>query len=226
MSRIDSDPARNARIIARPTPRRRPISVALAAPATRPILPTDSVGDCYRRCQQADEEAANPRAQYLRRRAGDLEARVFLREPVTVHQLWQQCQVGDIEEDTEGAGYEGNHEQLPHRQHTEQVGERNQREHCRPAQVRRHEDRTLWQAVDPRPGGQSEKEERQKLDSPEHCHLECAGVQDEDRHERQREDRDPGAELADALGDPQLAEVILAEQAAIAGESGDHGRRA
>ena len=66
------------------------------------------------------------------------------------------------------------------------------------------EDRAAPEAVDPGARRQAEQDERQELDRPEQRDLERGRIQQDDRHERDREQADLRPELADRLGRPEL----------------------
>jgi hypothetical protein len=73
--------------------------------------------------------------------------------------------------------------------------------------------RRRWKAVHPDPRRQREEQERQEFEGAENADLEWTCPEDEDRHERQGEECDLGADLADRLGEPEPPEVGLAEEA-------------
>jgi hypothetical protein len=70
-------------------------------------------------------------------------------------------------------------------------------------------------AVDPRPGGQRQDEERGEHGRAEEAHLEGTRVEDHDRGEGQGERRHLRAELGDRLPEPEPTElrVVHAETA-------------
>ena len=114
-------------------------------------------------------------------RAADLQARVALRQSVAWHELRQERLVADIEEDRQRPGREADHVELPHRQGVGQVGDRDESEHQRPAEIGDDQDGAALETVDPHACRQREQQERQEVDRAQDPDLERPRVEDEDR---------------------------------------------
>ncbi len=170
--------------------------------------------DGGRRGQPIDEQPRDSRTAHLRTGAADLELRVSVHELPTLDERRQVRLVGDVEEDGRDPDEEADAVQLGERQRVEGVGDRDGNEEQSACEVAEHEDRPAAQPVDPDAGGKADEQEGQELDDAQRGHLECRCVQHVDCHERQGQQADLRAELADRLGGPELEEVRVPPEAA------------
>jgi hypothetical protein len=168
--------------------------------------------DRNRRLQHGDQRAADAGPGDLRRRPARLQLRVALVDLVAVDERWQVGLVRDVEEHRHHAHDEADHVQLPDGQHAEQECDGDRQERGRTAQVREDQDRAPAQAIDPSSGGQADQHEWQELDRAEQRELERLDLEHDRRDERDREERDLGAELTDRLGCPQVSEVAVTDE--------------
>ena len=81
------------------------------------------------------------------------------------------------------------------------------------------------QAIHPRPGGQADEQPGQPRGRGQHADDEGAGVQHDDRDQRNPDQRHGVAELADGLADPQHPEAALPQQPAEPAPVGRPARR-
>ena len=91
--------------------------------------------------------------------------------------------------------------------------ERHERDHAGTDEVGDdHQAAPPRDAIQPDAGRQREQEVRQEPDRREQAHLRRVGVENEDGDDRQREERDLVAEDGDRLPEPEVPEVVLAQQ--------------
>ena len=179
----------------------------------------------YGRRDRGDEHAGDSRPCERRGRAADLELRVAVHELFPGDERRQVRLVRDVEEHGQRADGEADDVELPDRQRVKGVEERDRRERQPAADVRDDEDRAAPQAVDPDARRQREEQERQELGHSDGRHLERAGIEDEDRGERDRELRDLRSDQADRLGGPELQEVRVPPEPAVRPEATHAARR-
>jgi hypothetical protein len=167
----------------------------------------------HRRRDQVDQHAGQAGSGDLRAGPADLQLGVALEQLVGLHQRRQVGLVGDVEEDGEHAGDEADRVQLADGEGVELVGDRDRQQRGRAPQVAGDQHRPAAQPVHPDARRQADEHEGGELDGAEQADLERRGVEDGDRHQRQRQQGHLAAELADGLGGPQLHEVAVAPQA-------------
>ena len=131
--------------------------------------------------------SAEPRPADLRGGAADLELRVAVDDLVALDERREVRLVRDVEEDRADADEEPDDVELAEREDVGDVRDRDRREERGASEVAGDEDRASPEPVDPDAGRQREEQEREELDGSERGDLERAGVEDEDRDERQRE---------------------------------------
>jgi hypothetical protein len=148
-----------------------------------------------------------------------LQLAVAVDELVAVDQRGQVALVGDVEEDRRRPGHGGDDEQLAQAQHVHQVAGRQGGQDDGPDQVGGDQDPLAAPPVVPGAGRQPDEQEGGGLQGGEHAHLQRRRVQHRDRHDRQRQEGDLGAHLADRLRRPQLPEVVVAQKAAVGGHA-------
>ena len=167
----------------------------------------------YGAVKTSHEHAAEARAADLRRRAADLELRVPLDDLVAVDERREVRHVRDVEEDLEDPDEEADDEELPERQDVCDVrdGDRRGESAARPKSPTIRIGRRGRRSTQT-PAGSVKRMNGRNSTVVERGDLEGAGVEDEDRNERQREPADLRAELADRLGRPQLQEVAVAPE--------------
>src|SRR5438874_7509452 len=98
--------------------------------------------------------------------------------------------VRDIEEHGQNAGNERDDEKLPHVERAERIGDRNRRERNCASCVPEDEERATPETIDPYSCGQREDEEGKLFEDRQSSDRERARVEDLDRGDRQREERD------------------------------------
>ena len=145
------------------------------------------VEDVVVRRGDAHEVARDSGPRDLCRGLADLELRVALDEPIALDDRRQVALVRDVEEDRQRAGHEADDVELPDREHAQGVSERDRRQGDGAAEVADDENRAAAETIDPRSGGQGEEDEREELDRPEQREPEGLHVEDQGRHERDRQ---------------------------------------
>lgn len=86
-----------------------------------------------------DQDTAEARTGDLSKGLRSGELGVALDQVLSTHQYRQKGLVGDVEEDREDRGHQGDDVQLQEGEHSQQVGERYRRQDHRPEQVRPHQ---------------------------------------------------------------------------------------
>jgi hypothetical protein len=130
------------------------------------------------------QEAGEAGADELGERAAQGELAVRLQDAIGPHEERQVGLIGDDEEDRHHAGKRGDPIELTHGQ-LPNVGRGGDRgEQGGAAEVGGDEDRAATQAIDPQAGGETEDEHRQPAEGVEEPHAHGAGVQHEERGER------------------------------------------
>jgi hypothetical protein len=141
-----------------------------------------------------------------------LQLRIALDQLVALHERRQVRLVRDVEEDGQHADDEGDGEELQDVERAERVRDRDRSEGERASHVADDQDRPSREPVDPDTGREGEQQERQLLEDGQRRDGEGARMEDVDRRQRQREQRELRAELADRLPGPELEEVPVAPE--------------
>ena len=170
-------------------------------------------GDRERRADELDEEAGDGRPGDRRGRARELELRVALDQLVALDDARQVRLVGDVEEDLERARQEGDDVDLDEREPAAEEGDRDGCQEHRARDVGADEDRPPPHPIDPHARRQREEDPGQEADDAQDAELEGLGAEDQRGQQRNAEQRDLVAELADRLAGPELHEVALPPQA-------------
>jgi hypothetical protein len=136
-----------------------------------------------RRGHELDEQPAQRRPGDHRRGVAGRERAVRLDEPPARHHRRQVGGRGQVGDDVQRAGQEGDRVQLSDRQGAERGRGRDARQHERAAEVGQHERRPPGQAVDQDADEQAEQEEGKGRHRLEHAHLDRTGAE----HEHGRE---------------------------------------
>ena len=172
--------------------------------------------DAPGRGERLGEEAADPGA-------GDLHGRLGAEQPrerrlllLARGDLAHQRRVGGAEEDGAHAVAEGRDREVGEREDVEEPGDRHAGEGHRGDQVAHDHDAASGQLVHPGAGGQPDEQPRHPGGSRERPHPARPGVEADDGEEREQDRGGGVAEDADALAEPEQAEVPVAGQ----GEAG------
>jgi hypothetical protein len=168
-------------------------------------------GGAYRR----DQAAAETRPGELGERLGGAQLAVAVHQVLLPQQDRQVALVGDVEEHRGHAGRHRHHVQLPEGQDTQRPGQRNRPDDERPRDVAGKHDAPLGTPVHEGARGQGDERERGGRGRGQQAHLEGAGLEYDDRGQRERQLGDGRSHLADALAAPEQHEVTVPPQAPL-----------
>lgn len=161
---------------------------------------------------QTDQGTRHRRAADAGHRADRRELRVALHELVASHQMRQVADVCDVEEHGQYPVQQGHGVQQPDAEQVGPPGERDRQEGRRAQEVAADQHGPLPHPVDPCPGREPDQQRARRGRRGQQADLELVGVQGRDRHQRQRQEDDPVAQLPECGGGEEAAEVPVVEE--------------